>query len=70
MAVSRIDDQNVNSLFDQSLRPIQVADSDCRTDAGRLLHLRFTLRQAGRRIRMISARDMRRKERVIYGQKS
>ena len=41
-----------------------------RTDAGRLLHLTFTLRQAGRRIRVISARDMRRKERVIYGQKS
>jgi uncharacterized DUF497 family protein len=38
------------------------------TDARRLLHLTFTLRQAGRRIRVISARDMHRKERVIYGQ--
>jgi len=41
-----------------------------RTDVGRLLHLTFTLRQAGRRIRVISARDMHRKERVIYGQES
>jgi uncharacterized protein len=39
-----------------------------RTDAGRRLHLTFTLRQAGARIRVISARDMHRKERVIYEQ--
>lgn len=38
------------------------------TDAGRLLHLTFTLRQSGARIRVISARDMHRKERVIYEQ--
>lgn len=39
-----------------------------RTDAGRLLHVTFTLRQAGSLIRVISARDMHRKEREIYEQ--
>jgi uncharacterized DUF497 family protein len=39
-----------------------------RTDAGRLLHLAFTLRQSGSLIRVISARDMHRKERAIYEQ--
>lgn len=39
-----------------------------RTDAGRLLHVTFTLRQAGSLIRVISARDMHRKERAIYEQ--
>ena len=38
------------------------------TDGGRRLHLAFTLRQAGTRIRVISARDMHRKERSIYEQ--
>lgn len=36
------------------------------THAGRLLHITFTLR--GTRIRVISARDMHRKERSIYAQ--
>ena len=39
-----------------------------RTDTGRLLHLTFTLRKAGSLIRVISARDMHRKERTIYEQ--
>lgn len=39
-----------------------------RTDGGRLLHLAFTLRKAGSLIRVISARDMHRKERAIYEQ--
>jgi len=39
-----------------------------RTDAGRLLHLTFTLRKADSLIRVISARDMHRKERTIYEQ--
>ena len=39
-----------------------------RTHEGRLLHLTFTLRSAGSLIRMISARDMHRKERMIYEQ--
>jgi len=39
-----------------------------RTDAGRLLHLAFTLRKSGSLIRVISARDMHRKERAIYEQ--
>ena len=38
------------------------------TDDGRRLHLTFTLRQAGTRLRAISARDMHRKERLIYEQ--
>ncbi|HSS69105.1 MAG TPA: BrnT family toxin [Casimicrobiaceae bacterium] len=33
---------------------------------GRRLHVTFTLRGAGTRIRVISARDMHRKERQIY----
>ena len=39
-----------------------------KTDQGRLLHIAFTLRAAGVNIRVISARDMHRKERVIYEQ--
>ena len=43
-----------------------------KTDDGRALHISFTLRLAGTQssnlIRVISARDMHRKERVIYEQ--
>lgn len=39
-----------------------------KTDAGRLLHMTFTLRQSGSLIRVISARDMHRKERAFYEQ--
>jgi len=35
-------------------------------DDGRLLHITFTLRNAGEKIRVISARNMHRKERAIY----
>jgi uncharacterized protein len=35
---------------------------------GRPLHVTFTLRDGGKRIRVISAREMNRKERVIYEQ--
>ena len=38
------------------------------TDEGRSLHITFTVRQAGQLIRVISARDMHRKERSIYDQ--
>lgn len=38
------------------------------TDDARLLHVTFTLRQGGTLIRVISARDMHRKERAIYEQ--
>lgn len=41
-----------------------------RTSAGRPLHITFTLRESGRLIRVISARPMHRKERIIYGQSS
>ena len=40
------------------------------TDEGRPLHITFTLREAGTRIRVISARDMHRKERQIYDQRA
>ncbi|WMT85960.1 BrnT family toxin [Pelagibacterium sp. 26DY04] len=39
-------------------------------DGGRLLHVTFTLRENGTLIRVISARDMSRKERNVYAQSS
>ncbi|MCX7089149.1 MAG: BrnT family toxin [Methylococcales bacterium] len=39
-----------------------------KTNEDRLLHITFTLRHAGGSIRVISARDMHRKERNIYEQ--
>ena len=39
-----------------------------KTDEGRLLHVTFTLREEGKHIRVISTRDMHRKERQIYDQ--
>src|SRR5437867_2076203 len=39
-----------------------------KTEAGRLLHVTFTIR--AKKIRVISARDMHRKERRIYEEKS
>ncbi len=41
-----------------------------KTDAGRLLHVTFTTRAQGKKIRVISARVMHRKERMIYEEKS
>lgn len=38
------------------------------TDDNRLLHITFTLRAGGTLIRVISARDMHRKERAVYAQ--
>ena len=40
------------------------------TDAGRLLHISFTLRGDGKLIRVISARTMHRKERLLYEQEA
>ena len=37
-----------------------------KTDEGRVLHITFTLRDGDQKIRVISARDMHRKEREIY----
>ena len=39
-----------------------------KTDAARQLHVTFTLRRGGTLIRVISARDMQRKERKVYEQ--
>lgn len=41
-----------------------------KTDGSRRLHITFTLRQSGILIRVISARDLHRKERAIYDQAS
>lgn len=41
-----------------------------KTNTGRLLHVTFTLRFDDTKIRVISARDMHRKERIIYEQTS
>lgn len=38
------------------------------THDGRFLHITFTLRNEGANIRVISARDMHRKERALYEQ--
>ena len=38
------------------------------TNARRRLHITFTLRRAATLIRVISAREMSRKERIVYGQ--
>ncbi len=38
------------------------------TDQGRALHITFTLRQSNQLIRVISARDMHKKERLRYEQ--
>ena len=38
------------------------------TDDGRRLQISFTVRDEGRKVRVISARDMNRKERIIYEQ--
>ena len=40
------------------------------TDAGRLLHVTFTLRANEKLIRVISARAMNRKERAVYGEEA
>jgi uncharacterized DUF497 family protein len=39
-----------------------------KSDDGRLLHITFTLRNDGKNIRVISARDMHKKERFTYEQ--
>lgn len=39
-----------------------------KTDDGRMLHITFTLRQSSALIRVISARDMHRKEKAVYEQ--
>jgi uncharacterized protein len=41
-----------------------------RTDDGRLLHISFTLRGGGRLLRVISARDMHRRERSRYAEET
>ena len=40
------------------------------TVEGRRLHVTFTLRDNGRKLRVVSARDMSRKERAIYEQET
>ena len=53
-----------HSGFEQRYHALGVTDDE------RRLHISFTLRAAGSLIRVISARDMHRKERIIYDQAS
>ncbi|ESZ13041.1 BrnT family toxin [Mesorhizobium sp. L48C026A00] len=53
-----------HSAFEQRIHALG------RTDDGRLLHITFTLRDKDSKIRVISARDMSRKERGYYDQDS
>lgn len=41
-----------------------------KTHGGRLLHITFTVREEATKIRIVSARDMHRKERTIYEQET
>src|SRR5436309_15440854 len=41
-----------------------------KTEAGRLLHVTFTIRAEGTKIRVISARDMSKRERKFYEEKT
>jgi uncharacterized DUF497 family protein len=41
-----------------------------KTNGDRLLHITFTLRDSGRKIRVILARDMHKKERAAYEQQT
>jgi uncharacterized DUF497 family protein len=41
-----------------------------RSDGGRLIHVTFTFRGGGTLIRVISARDMSRRERALYAQEA
>ena len=53
-----------HSRFEQRFHALGV------TDSGRRLHVTFTLRVGGTRIRVISARNMNRKERASHDQES
>lgn len=64
-------------FFNQPLLMLEDSEhsqKECRyhalgmTDDTRLLHVTFTLRGSGSLIRVISARDMHRKERKVYEQ--
>ena len=63
---------NVSGLLKKSLaeKPVvrSVLNPSDKSLAGRLLHVAFTIRT--KKIRVISARDMHRKERKIYEEKS
>jgi len=41
-----------------------------RSDDGRLLQVSFTMRRDGTLVRVISARDMNRRERAVYGEEA
>ena len=56
--------RNVTSIREMRLHALG------HTDAGRLLHISFTLRGDGRLIRVISARSMHRRKRLRYEQEA
>lgn len=59
-----------------TVRDVKHSETEARfnvlgeTADGRLLHVTFTLRANNTKIRIVSARDMNRKERAIYGQEA
>lgn len=53
-------DDSKHSTHEPRLHALGISDDK------RQLHITFTLRQAGEKIRVISARDMHKKERAIY----
>ena len=55
-------DDAAHSRYERRFHALGIAAS------GRRLHVTFTLRAEGTLIRVISARDMHRKEKAIYGQ--
>jgi uncharacterized protein len=66
-------------FFNEPLLIVEDVSQSCRetrlhalghTDAGRPLHISFTLRGDGKLIRLISARAMHRKERLRYEQEA
>ena len=62
--VKSIDDDVAHSQSERRFHALGV------TASGRRLHVTFTLRAKGTLIRVISARDMHRKERAFHGKKT
>jgi uncharacterized DUF497 family protein len=55
---------------DRHSRDEQTFNALGMTDTGRYLHITFTLRESGSKIRVVSARPMSRKERLRYDEEA